>query len=147
MNYSFVGTIMPPHRKNPTGALLVLCCLISFAIDNNSYHIQHSTTINVEVKAMSSFASQILSPGGGVLLIPFIKMVIMVLFCTTFIAFCFGIARIHMAILSFLAGGLLLAIRFFMSEYEKALTNAKQKARSTGATVTTSSNGERAKSD
>jgi hypothetical protein len=41
----------------------------------------------------------------------------------------------------------LLAIRFFMSEYEKALTNAKQKARSTGATVTTSSNGERAKSD
>ena len=94
-----------------------------------------------------SFAAQILSPGGGVLLIPFIRMVIMVLFCTTAIAFCFGIARIHMAILSLLAGGLLLAISFFMTEYEKALGNAKRKARSTGDTVTASSNGDRAKSD
>ena len=96
---------------------------------------------------MTSFVSQILSPGGGVLLIPFIRMVIMVLFCTTMIAFCFGVARVHMAILSFLAGGLLLAISFFMNEYEKVTANAKQKGRMTGATVTTSNNGERAKSD
>lgn len=94
---------------------------------------------------MSSFVSQILSPGGGILLIPFIRMVIMVLFCTTSIAFCFGVARIHMAILSFLAGGLLMAISFFMNEYEKALANSKAKARMTGATVTTRE--EKGKSD
>jgi len=97
---------------------------------------------------MSSFISQILSPGGGVLMIPFIRMVIMVLFATTLIAFIFGVARIHMAILSFLAGGLLLAISFFMSEYEKVLEKAKENGRSSGSTVTSSANnGERAKSD
>lgn len=93
-----------------------------------------------------SFVSQILTPGGGVLLIPFIRMVIGVLFCTTFVAFCFGIARIHMAILSFLAGGLLIAISFFMSEYEKALANSKRKSAST-ASSTTAPSGERAKTD
>ena len=50
-----------------------------------------------------------------------------------------------MAILSFLAGGLLMAISFFMNEYEKALANSKAKARMTGATVTTRE--EKGKSD
>ena len=82
------------------------------------------------------------------LLIPFIRMVIMVLFCTTSIAFCFGVARVHMAILSFLAGGLLLAISFFMSEYEKALANSKRKSSSTAPTGATAvAAGERAKTD
>ncbi len=96
---------------------------------------------------MSSFAAQILSPGGGILLIPFIRLVIMVLFCTTTTAFCFGVARIHMAILSFLAGGLLLAISFFMSEYEKALENSKRKSASVESVAASSNTGERAKTD
>ena len=90
--------------------------------------------------------TQILQPGGGVLLIPFIRTVIMCLFVTTVTAFLFGVARIHMFILSCLGGGLLLSISFFMSEYEKALENAKHKsAKSTDAAA--KSQGERAKTD
>ncbi len=47
---------------------------------------------------------------------------------TTVTAFILGVARIHMAILSVLAGGLLLSISFFMGEYEKAVNNGKRKS-------------------
>jgi hypothetical protein len=99
---------------------------------------------------MSSFAAQILQPGGGILLIPFIRSVIMCLLLTTLTGFLIGVARVHMAVLSFLGGGLLFSISFFMTEYDKALDSAKAKARtgegsSSGSAVTAS--GEGAKTD
>lgn len=69
---------------------------------------------------MSSFVADVLAPGGAILLIPYIRIVIGCLFCTTVTAFIMGIARTHMAILSFLAGGLLLSIGFFVSEFDAA---------------------------
>mmetsp|Transcript_8441 Transcript_8441/g.10678 ORF Transcript_8441/g.10678 Transcript_8441/m.10678 type:complete len:110 (+) Transcript_8441:79-408(+) len=109
------------------------------------------------MSSSTSFASQLLSPGGGVLMIPFIRMVIFCLFCTTTIAFCFGVARVHMAILSCLAGGLLLSISFFLSEYETALEKLKRTGDVTSSDVRTSNTtttaaataggGDRAKSD
>jgi hypothetical protein len=101
-----------------------------------------------------SFAAQILQPGGGILLIPFIRSVIMCLFITTLTAFLVGVARVHMAILSLLAGGLLLSISFFMTEYEKAMENAKARARNgeakegaASAPQTSGAQTERAKTD
>ena len=57
-----------------------------------------------------------------------------------------------MAILSCLAGGLLLSISFFMSEYDKVLENKNNRAAvagagAGGATTSTTSSGERAKTD
>ena len=78
---------------------------------------------------MTSFVSEILSPGGAILLIPYIKIVISFLFCTTVVAFICGIARIHMAILSFLAGGLLISIHFFLAEYNRVLASKEQRAK------------------
>jgi len=69
---------------------------------------------------MSSFVNDILEPGGALLLIPYIRIVVGCLFGTTMVAFLMGIARVHMAILSFLGGGLLLSIGFFLGEYETA---------------------------
>ena len=51
----------------------------------------------------------------------------MCLFLTTSTAFVIGVARVHMAILSCLGGGLLLSISFFMSEYDKAQEHAKRR--------------------
>ena len=65
-----------------------------------------------------SFIADVLAPGGAILLIPYIRMVIGSLLMTTLTAFCMGIARGHMAILSFLAGGLLLSISFFLNTFE-----------------------------
>jgi hypothetical protein len=78
-----------------------------------------------------SFVSQILQPGGGILLIPFIRTVILCLFATTVTAFLCGVARVHMAILSCLGGGLLLSISFFMNEYDKVLGDARTKTTTT----------------
>ena len=70
---------------------------------------------------MSTLISQLLAPGGGVMLIPFIRYVIMLLLLVTSTAFILGVARIHMAILSFLSGGLLVSITLFQSEYDKVM--------------------------
>jgi len=69
---------------------------------------------------MSSFFSQLMEPGGGVMLLPFVRMVIGCLLVLTTTAAIVGVARIHMVILSFLSGGLLLSLSFFESEYKKA---------------------------
>jgi len=69
---------------------------------------------------MASFVSQLMSPGGGMMLIPFIRLVIVLLMLTTSTTFVFGVARIHMGILTVLSGGLLLSISFFENEYKKA---------------------------
>ena len=66
-----------------------------------------------------SFVKNLLAPGGGVALIPFIRYTIGCLLLVCMAAFVSGVARIHMAILSFLSGGLLVSLSFFQSEYEK----------------------------
>ena len=80
-------------------------------------HILFSPASITPLQRTMSFVAQILQPGGGLLLIPFIRSVIMCLFMLTVTAFVAGVARIHMAILASLAGGLLLSISFFMGEY------------------------------
>jgi hypothetical protein len=54
---------------------------------------------------MSSFISQIMQPGGGVMLLPFVRVIIGFLLMLTITAAVLGVARIHMIILSFLSGG------------------------------------------
>lgn len=49
----------------------------------------------------------------------FVKIVVSLLLLTTMTIFVAGIARIHMAILSFLSGGLLLSLTIFEKEYKK----------------------------
>ena len=70
-----------------------------------------------------SFVKNLLAPGGGVALIPFIRYTIACLLLVCMAAFVSGVARIHMAILSFLSGGLLISLSFFQSEYEKMQRN------------------------
>lgn len=66
-----------------------------------------------------SFFSQLMEPGGGVILIPFVRVVIGALLCLTLVAAFLDVARLHMVILSFLCGGLFLSLQFFESEYKK----------------------------
>jgi len=94
-----------------------------------------------------SFVAQILQPGGGILVIPFIRSVIMCLFLLTSTAFIAGIARVHMAILAFLAGCLLLSISFFMSEYDKVVNSDGRSGSATVTTATTTATGQRDKTD
>jgi len=54
------------------------------------------------------------------MLLPFVRFVIGILLLLTSMAAFFGVARIHMIILSFLSGGLLLSLQFFESEFNKA---------------------------
>jgi len=69
---------------------------------------------------MSSFFAQMMEPGGGVMLIPFVRLVIVCLLLLCIAGAVAGVARIHMIILSVLSGGLLLSLQFFESEYKKA---------------------------
>jgi uncharacterized protein involved in cysteine biosynthesis len=66
-----------------------------------------------------SMISQLLAPGGGIILIPFIKVIIGCLLLTCMTSFFLGVARIHMAILCFLSGGLLMSLSFFEGEYTR----------------------------
>jgi hypothetical protein len=79
--------------------------------------------------------SQILEPGGGVMLLPFVRTVIAFLLLLCLTAAVFDVARIHMLILSFLSGGLLLSLSFFESEYKKV-----RRASNSAAVAPTSSN-------
>lgn len=56
-----------------------------------------------------SFFSQIMEPGGGMLLLPFVRLVIACLLLMTLTAAIVGFARIHMVVLSFLSGGMYVA--------------------------------------
>ena len=61
-----------------------------------------------------------MQPGGGVMLLPFVRLVLCVLLMLTSGAFVAGVARIHMAVLTFLGVGLMVSLQFFESEYKKA---------------------------
>ena len=72
---------------------------------------------------MTSFFAQIMEPGGGLILIPFVRTIIGILLVLTISGFLAGIARIHMVVLSFLSGGLLFSISMFEREYKKVQRN------------------------
>ena len=61
-----------------------------------------------------------MEPGGGVMLLPFVRLVIVCLLVLCLTAAFFDVARIHFVILSVLSGGLLLSLQFFESEFKKA---------------------------
>jgi hypothetical protein len=66
-----------------------------------------------------SFIAQVMQPGGGVMLLPFVRVVIAILLVLTIGGVVADVARIHMAILSFLCTGLLFSLSMFESEYKK----------------------------
>lgn len=68
------------------------------------------------------------------MLLPFVRLVVMFLLLLTSTAFVCGVARIHMAVLSFLGGGLLFSLSFFEAEYKKAQQRAA--GQPTGPTAT-----------
>ncbi len=82
--------------------------------------------------------SQILEPGGGVMLLPFVRTVIAFLLLLCLTAALFDVARIHMLILSFLSGGLLLSLSFFEQEYKKVRRSANSQAAVAPTTSTSS---------
>ena len=53
----------------------------------------------------SSILSKIMEPGGGVMLLPFVRLVVCFLMMLTTTAAIVGVARIHMVILSILSAG------------------------------------------
>ncbi|MGK3750724.1 MAG: hypothetical protein ACI8RD_003024 [Bacillariaceae sp.] len=61
----------------------------------------------------------IMAPGGGVILIPFVRIVISVLLVLTIMGFVANVARIHMVILGFLGSGLLFSLSMFEREFNK----------------------------
>lgn len=77
------------------------------------------------------------------MLIPFVRGVIAFLLVLTLTGFLVGVARIHMAILSFLGGGLLLSISFFETEFNKARSHSGSPA----TTTTVKSSTKAAKTD
>lgn len=82
---------------------------------------------------MTSFFAQMMEPGGGVLLLPFVRVVIGMLMVLTMIDAIAGVARMHMVILSFLSAGLLISLAFFESEYKKQQQRAYGSSNSSGA--------------
>ena len=66
-----------------------------------------------------------MEPGGGVMLLPFVRVVIGMLMVLTTMGAIAGVARIHMVILSFLSAGLLISLSFFESEYKKQVRSAQ----------------------
>jgi hypothetical protein len=91
---------------------------------------------------MSNFVSQIMQPGGGVMLLPFVRFVIAILLILTVVAALLDVARIHMIILSFLSGGLLISLSFFESEFNKvraARSGTTSESSNTGQPTTASS--------
>ena len=90
-----------------------------------------------------SFVAQIMQPGGGVMLLPFVRFVIGILLVLTVMAAVLDVARIHMVILSFLSGGLLISLSFFESEFKKvsaARTGSGPASSSTTTTAAKNSN-------
>ena len=68
---------------------------------------------------MTSFFAQIMQPGGGLMLLPFVRTIICCLLALTGTAAFLGVARIHMIVLTILSSGLLGSLYFFESEFKK----------------------------
>lgn len=90
-----------------------------------------------------SFVADVMAPGGGILLLPFVRVVISLLLVCTVGIFIAGVARIHMAILSFLSTGLLFSLWMF----ENAYNNMKNRGESAKPPVDMSSKQNAGKTD
>lgn len=77
-------------------------------------------------------------------LLQFVKIVVSLLLLTTLTIFVAGIARIHMAILSFLSAGLLLSLSLFEKEYKKVVASREDEP---GAAPVSSSDSKEEKTD
>ena len=91
--------------------------LVSKHKQTNSLHNNNNKYIRM------SFVQEIMAPGGGILLLPFIRVVVGLLLFATITVFLMGVARIHMAILSFLSGGLLISLQMFETAYHSVKAN------------------------
>ena len=76
-----------------------------------------------------------MAPGGGIALLPYIRFIIGLLLVLTLIGTVVGIARIHMIILSFLAGGLLVSLTMFEREFKRVRGNNNNNSGSTTTTT------------
>ena len=79
--------------------------------------------------AGDSFIAKILSPGGGILLIPFTRFVIACLFVVTTTVLVVGVARVHMFILSFLSAGMWISLGIFHKAYTAAFNGPESEAK------------------
>jgi hypothetical protein len=69
---------------------------------------------------MANLFSEIMQPGGGVILIPFVRVIIALLLVLTIMGIVADVARIHMVVLAFLSAGLLFSLSMFEREFKKA---------------------------
>jgi hypothetical protein len=94
---------------------------------------------------MASIFSEIMQPGGGIILIPFVRVIITILLVLTISGFVAGVARIHMAVLSFLSAGLLFSLGMFEREFNKV--HGQQRSMSTTTSTTTKTSSSNQKTD
>ena len=99
----------------------------------NSSHIVVSLLAHT---SMASFISQVMEPGGGLLLLPFVRFVIGCLLVLTTCAAVMNVARIHMIILTILSTGLFISLHWFETEFRK-LRNRNSSAMSTSSSAST----------
>ncbi|KAL7513097.1 hypothetical protein ACHAXN_010155 [Cyclotella atomus] len=95
---------------------------------------------------MSSFISDLLKPGGGIALIPFIRMTIVALLIMVILMGIAGVARIHMAVLAFLSVGLLISISWFEKAWDEVQSKRGSSATGSGG-VANAGNKEPEKTD
>jgi uncharacterized protein involved in cysteine biosynthesis len=76
---------------------------------------------------MPSLIQEIMSPGGGVMLIPFVRVVISILLVLCIMGFVANVARVHMVVLGVLSAGLLFSLSLFEREFEKVRASNSKK--------------------
>ena len=104
--------------------------------------IVHPTFTLQFIMSSASFITDLLSPGGGMQLIPFIRVVVMLLFAICLACFVAGVARIHMLIMSFLSAGLLVSLSFFQAEFNRVNGRRQGTDDASGDTAASSSSSE-----
>ncbi|KAL3808884.1 hypothetical protein ACHAXA_005095, partial [Cyclostephanos tholiformis] len=71
------------------------------------------TAWRVIKRIIMSFVQELLKPGGGIALIPYIRATIVALLLMVITMGILDVARVHMVVLAFLSGGLLISISMF----------------------------------
>jgi hypothetical protein len=122
-------TTISHHRSIDTTSIVISDLRFSH------HRLRNSNNNNNNPHVAMSFFAEIMQPGGGIILIPFVRVIITVLLVCTMMGFVAGVARIHMAVLSFLSGGLLFSLSMFEREFHKVHGRSSS---STAAPTTTS---------
>jgi hypothetical protein len=104
---------LPNQTKDPTKSQIINITPIVYTYTYIHTHTQIYTT-------MTNLFTEIMQPGGGVILIPFVRIIIALLLVLTIMGIVANVARIHMIILSLLSGGLLFSLSMFEKEFRKA---------------------------